>query len=139
MEIRDYIARIREIGERREELIAEERTLSKPELTDLSRLGEVCGYCREACAELHAGKMRRGDIRRQVTFVAVYLYSPASLSGKKMIRGLRNLLAAEFGVSPECISYYVRDIMFLYDHYPVFRGNIDGIFAKVMRRLKENK
>ncbi len=137
MEIRDYISRIREIGKMREELAAEERTLSKPELTDLSRLGEVCGYCREACAELRG--TRRSDIRRLVIFVAVYLYSPASLSGRKMIRGLRNLLAEEFGVSPECISYYVRNIMFLYDHYPDFRGDTDRVFAKVMRSLKESK
>jgi hypothetical protein len=139
MEIKDYIARIREIGRKRDELLSEERVLAKAELTDFSRFGEVCGYCREAYAELHPHKTRRRDVCRQIVFVVVYLYSPASLSGKKMIRGLRDLLAKEFNSTPANISYYVRDIMFFYNHYANFRGDIDYIFARVMQRLKENQ
>lgn len=111
--------------------------LSKPILTDLSLLPVIYN--------LYLGLFEKRGItdkatkpyhRRKFLLVILYLYSPRTLAGGKMIGGLRDKLAELFGLSGKStVSDNIPDLVFHYENYRDFRKDVDMIYDEICQAL----
>jgi hypothetical protein len=75
--------------------------------------------------------------RKKFIFIILYLFSPSSLAGGKMASGLRPEIAKVLGVQSECtISDNCADVVFLYQNYGDFSGDIEYLYTEIVNRLK---
>ena len=134
MELKEYISRMRELSEANRILLEEEKKLSSPIISDLSQVERVLGYCREAY-----GDKPRKNVSRPFLFVMLFFFSPKTLSGGKMVSGLRDKLAECLDTTASNISHYTANLMFYYVMYKDFANEVNNLFTYVYARLKENQ
>lgn len=134
MELKEYIRRIRELSEAKKVLSEEERVLSSPMISDLSQVSRVVGYCREAY-----GDKPLKVVSRPFLFVVLFIFSPKTLSGGKMVSGLRDKLAECLNTTASNISHYSANLMFYYQMYKDFANEVNNLFSYVYSKLKENQ
>ena len=130
------IADIEAIRHEKSRLSAREAELSRPLLHDLSLVGKVFRLFREAeraCGT--AGRVRGAESKQTFIFIVLFLYSPSSLAGGQIRRGLRDKIAETIGNSVTLVSHY-KDTMFRYRHYKLYRENVDAIFCHVVSGLR---
>lgn len=78
--------------------------------------------------------------RREFLFIALYLYSPRSLAGGRLPKGLRDRLCGIMGIkSKSSISDSCLNLIFFYQEYKDFRENVDAIYARISSELLTNK
>lgn len=137
MELKEMISRLCSIKDERKKLEQEEDMLSTPIIQDISRVGEVYGYCLEAHRVLFPGlPHNKPFIRRRFLFVILFLFSPKTLAGGKMGHGLRASISKVMKVTPSNISHYHSNILFFYNLYSDFRDDVNNLFALVYEKLK---
>ena len=74
--------------------------------------------------------------RRKFLFAALYVYSPASLCGRKLRPGLRDRLTETVGgITPTSLSHSIEGLSFLYTNYRPFRRDVDHILGRVLERI----
>ena len=67
----------------------------------------------------------------------MFLYSPGTLAGGKIGKGIRDALAKVLGFkAPTAISNLCTDVMFLYSNYKDFRRDINCIYVQILERFK---
>lgn len=138
MKLQQVITRLSEIKEHRAVLDMEEKSLSTPSVTNTDLLPTILEYCREAFTELHPqGGVRSSEERRVYIFILLFLYSPRTLSGGKMSKGLRVKIASALGVESSNLSHYHADIWFRYQIYDDFRNDVNKVFEKVFEKLRK--
>ena len=137
MELKDMIKRLCDI---RQELVLLEReaeALSSPIISDLEQVETVYGYCVEAHGQLFPNvPLDKPVSRRRILFVILFLFSPKTLAGTKMSRGLRAEISKIMGVESSNVSHYHSTILFFYNVYEDFRGDVNRLFAIVYDKLK---
>ncbi|MCI2145824.1 MAG: hypothetical protein LKK08_06210 [Bacteroidales bacterium] len=118
------------------ELTCRNKTLAEPVLTDMSKIPELWKLFQEILAERGNGEKIKGTYDRdKFLLIVVLLYSPATLSGEKMGKGLRDVLAECFGLNaPSAISDNVRDVIFLWENYSSFRDDVKYIWSEIKKR-----
>lgn len=138
MELKDMIKRLCEI---RKELVLLEReaeALSSPIISDLNQVEEIYGYCVEAHGILFPNvPLDKPVARRRVLFVVLFLFSPKTLAGTKMSRGLRAEVSKIMGVEPSNVSHYHSNLLFFYNVYEDFRSEVNKLSAIVYNKLKQ--
>ena len=75
--------------------------------------------------------------RKKFIFIILYLFSPSSLAGGKMTAGLREEMSKVLGIqSKSTISDNCADVVFLYQNYGDFSGDIEYLYTEIVNRLK---
>lgn len=130
------IAEIKSIREQKLHLLAREKELSKPVLTNLDMIPKLYIWFSEIISNRDCpGRVESVTQRKKFLFIVLFLYSPVTLAEGKMLSGLREELAKLLNVSPSVISNNCRDIVFLYNWDPDWRM-LDGVFNEMMKRIK---
>lgn len=132
------IIRLKKIRIEKSELSEEENTLTSPILKDKSLIHEIYKIFVELLNERGCPpNIDSVTQRKKFIFIILYLFSPSTLAGGKMIAGLRPELANVLGIQSECtISDNCSDIVFLYQNYGVFRGDIEYLYTEIVNRLR---
>ena len=128
---------IRALREERERLARQEAELAAPLLDDLELIGRLYGWFAEIqLARDMAPRIESVAQRKKFLFVILRLYSPATLAGGKMARGLRDRLAEVFGLhSRTTVSDNCADLLFFYHHYRDFREEVEHLYNCIAARL----
>lgn len=105
--------------------------LLAPKVSDLGLIGGVHEWYRREAAE----RSFRADgtaNNKQFVFLVLYLYSPASLVGGRISKGLRRAIAAALGIRAATAVYKMRSVaVSWYGTYPRFREEVDAAVAHV--------
>lgn len=136
----DRIGEIRAVRNERERLDRLEAELAAPLLSDLDKIDRLYAWFAELqSARDLAPRIDSVAQRKKFLFVILRLYSPASLAGGKMTRGLRDKLAEVFGLhSRTTVSDNCADIVFFYQHYKEFREEVNHLYSCLAARLEED-
>lgn len=118
---------------RKAKLLIKEAELSEPILTDLSLLGNIYDLFMSYRNVKKIGCLQR----KQFVFIILYLYSPSALTGKKMLRGLRDRLCEVLGCTRTNISHdYVKVCQF-YNSYNEFRNSTIDYLQRILTDLQK--
>lgn len=114
-------------------LLIREAELAEPILTDLSLLGNIY----DLFMSYHKIKKIGCLQRKQFVFIILFLYSPSALTGKKMLRGLRDRLCEVLGCTRTNISHdYVKVCQF-YNTYNEFRNSTTDYLQRILTDLQK--
>ena len=132
------IIRLKKIQELSELRKKEENALTAPILKDKSLIHEIYKIFVELLNERGCPpNIDSVTQRKKFIFIILYLFSPSSLAGGKMTAGLRPELARVLGVQSECtISDNCADVVFLYQNYGDFSGDIEYLYTEIVNRLR---
>ena len=132
------IIRLKKIRIEKSELSEEENILTSPILKDKSLIHEIYKIFVELLNERGCSpNIDSVTQRKKFIFIILYLFSPSSLAGGKMASGLRPEIAKVLGVQSECtISDNCADVVFLYQNYGDFSGDIEYLYTEIVNRLR---
>ena len=132
------IIRLKKIRIEKSELSEEENTLASPILRDKSLIRDTCKIFVELLNERGCPpNIDSVTQRKKFIFIILYLFSPSSLAGGKMTTGLREEMSRVLGVqSKSTISDNCADVVFLYQNYGDFSGDIEYLYTKIVNRLR---
>lgn len=137
----DYLEKTRKMESIREEkarIMAKKSELCTPKLTDFEYVpmmyewfGELSGKRKES-----KGKTKI-ELAKVFLVVALLFYSPAKLAGRKMTKGLRNVLAQLFSLNaPTAVSNYCAVTLVCYNYYKSFQKEVDYFYKEILARLE---
>lgn len=128
------IYELRDIYNKKEELSQRELLLSRPTLTDYSMLP----YIYECFAGMRQpGKPLSPTDRMKFLFIALFLYAPSSLAGRKMPDGLRAALSSLFpSLSPCVLSNNKKQTVFFYEIYKRYGEELDAAYREIVQSLE---
>ena len=134
----DRIIRLKKIRIEKSELSEEENTLTSPILTEKSLIREVYHMFIEILSERGCPpNIESVTQRKKFIFIILYLFSPSTLAGGKTVYGIRSEIAKVIGIQSECtISNNCEDVVFLYQNYVDFSGDVEYLYAEIVNRLK---
>ena len=125
------IIRLKKIRIEKSELSEEENALTAPVLKDKSLIHEIYKIFVELLNERGCPpNIDSVTQRKKFIFIILYLFSPSSLAGGKMTAGLREEM------SKSTISDNCADVVFLYQNYGDFSGDIEYLYTEIVNRLK---
>ena len=76
--------------------------------------------------------------RMKFIFIALFLYAPSSLAGRKMPDGLRDVLSGLFpSLSPCVISNNKRQTVFFYEIYRRYGEELERLYSLIMAKIHE--
>ena len=132
------IIRLKKIRIEKSELSEEENALTTPLLSDMSLISELYKIFVDLLNERGCPPtIESVTQRKKFIFIILYLFSPSSLAGGKMTAGLRPEIAKALGIQSECtISDNCADVVFLYQNYSDFSGDIEYLYTEIVNRLK---
>lgn len=131
------IVNLKSIRVEKSNLSEKEQVLSRPLMNDRGLIKEIytkfVEVLNERCMPPIAGSVLQ---RKKFIFIILYLYSPSTLAGGKMLKGLRDDICNVLGLnSVSTISDNCSDVVFLYQNYPDFSNDINDVFKAVMERI----
>lgn len=131
------IEEIQAVRIQKNELEKKETALSTPLLTDFALIDSLYHWFKEGLTERNCPS--RSDCvtqRKKFLFIILYLYSPATLAGGKMRKGLRDKLARTLEIhSRTTISDNCSDVVFLYNRYKYFKNGVNDLFRFLTDKL----
>lgn len=128
--LRETMERIKYIREMKAMLSKEEVSLSLPLMDDLWMVGNIYDLF------LSYHKNRKSKmVQKQFIFIILYLYSPSTLGGSKMRRGLRERIAEVLGCTCSNVSHDYKNISFYYTTYRTFRDDVNEILHSMLKVL----
>lgn len=132
------IAEIKFIRKEKSRLSAREKELTKPRLTNLDMLEQLYAWFKEILAGRDcAPRIESVTQRKKFLFIVLYLYSPSSLAGGKMAKGVRRRISKVLGIgAPSAVSDNVSSVVFFYDHYPEFHQDVEWIYTEITKRME---
>lgn len=132
------IIRLKKIRIEKSELSEEENALTAPILKDKSLIHETYKIFIELLNERGCPpNIDSVTQRKKFIFIILYLFSPSSLVGGKMTAGLREEMSRVLEVqSKSTISDNCADVVFLYQNYGDFSGDIEYLYTEIVNRLK---
>lgn len=131
------ISELKSVREQKCRCSARERELTTPQLTDLELIPVIYGWFREILSH-RSPASSWGSVaqRKKFIFIILYLYSPGTLVGVKMVNGLRDKISEVVNInSRSTISDNCVNALFMYQNYKSFRSDIENIYAEIMKRL----
>lgn len=137
MKVEEFIERMHRICDEESSLMKEKNALVTPRLRDYELIPELYDYCMKVIGEVCPDAMEAPtQVRRMFLFVILFLYSPRTLFGCKMRKGLRPILSRLFSRDSTLLSHYARDLVFHYEVYSDFRNNINDLIERVLSYLE---
>lgn len=128
------IYELRDIYNKKEELSQRELLLSRPTLTDYSMLPYIYECFAGTC---QPGKPVSPADRMKFLFIALFLYAPSSLAGRKMPDGLRAALSSLFpSLSPCVLSNNKKQTVFFYEIYKRYGEELDAAYREIVQSLE---
>lgn len=128
------IDRIVEIRKLKADLSGEETRLSSPVLDDFSLIDGIYDVFTRSVRNDRGVVM----LRKEFLFIVMYLYSPSTLAGGKMEKGLREKIGEVLGIyGKTVISDNVSTLMLTYNVYAYFRSDVGHIFREVIKWLRK--
>lgn len=133
------ISELKSTLDEKTKLMEKEHILSKPLLRDVDDIPviyewfcEICGY------ETNTGIKLSTEEKYQFLFIIMCLYSPASILGSPLVRGVRDVLAKVFNYRHGSgVSNHLPKVSTRYDNYKDFRAKVDFIYLEIKERLKK--
>lgn len=133
-EIDKVVIELADIRAQKGMLSRREASLAMPILYDISELSQVYDWFMEYY------DFKETDLwRKKFIFVALFFFSPHSLSGAKIRRGLREKIASLLGYSPSNVSHDYQKVYFLYKTYRDFREDLKKVIEYVHTKIKEER
>lgn len=141
MEAFAQIKQLNEIHQEQETLAKREKELSTPKLTDLELIPTIFKWF---CELLKENKSKKKDYQtekyQKFIFIILFLYTPNTLAGGKIRRGVRDKLAEVLGYkSPTAISNFSSSIMFVYKTYDEYQADINRVYAGIAVLLEQKE
>ena len=132
------IIRLKKIKVDKINLSEEEESLSKPVLTDRKLISEIYQIFKKVVSKRNCPPMFDSVTqRKKFIFIILYLYSPNTLAGGKMPKGLRDDISKALNFHSPCtISNNCADVCFLYQNYSDFSREVEDIFKAVMKEME---
>lgn len=132
------IVHLKKIRIEKSRLSEEENLLAMPILLDKNLICKIydifCELLQENGVKPSINSVSQ---RKKFIFIILYLFSPSTLAGGKMLCGLRDELAKVLKVqSKTTISDNCNDIVFLYQNYADFWKDINHFYPEIVNRLK---
>lgn len=138
--VKDFstISELKTIREQKSRLSERENELSAPLLSDLELIPELYKWFADILANMDfPPNLESVTQRKKFLFIILFLYSPSTLAGGKMLCGLRDKLCEVTNItSKSTISDNCADVVFMYQNYKAFRKDIDYLYTEVLNRLK---
>lgn len=131
----DKLFELERIRKEKEEALNRYRESVKPQLNDISLIPELYIILRKISEE-RVGFPGGNRGRQRFLFIIILLYSPGTLFGDLLIRGVRDVLAKVFEVSPQSISNSLQTVWFLYRTYKDFRDDVDYLYAAILMKIE---
>ena len=129
------IVHLKKVRIEKSKLSEEENMLAMPILSDKKLIGEIYDIFCELLNDTQ--NIDSVSQRKKFLFIILYLFSPSTLAGGKMLCGLRDELAKVLKVqSKTTISDNCNDIVFLYQNYADFWKDINLFYPEIVNRLK---
>ena len=127
------IIRLKKIRIEKSELSEEENILTSPVLKDKSLIHEIYKIFVELLNK-RGCPPNIDSVTQRKKFI---LFSPSSLAGGKMTAGLREEMSRVLGIqSKSTISDNCADVVFLYQNYGDFSGDIEYLYTEIVNRLR---
>ena len=132
------ISELKFIREQKSRLSEREQELIKPILSDLYIIPVIYKWYCEVVGNCGLPERRAGaSFRQKFIFIILFLYSPSTLAGGKIAKGIRDILAGILGFkAPTGISNLCVDVMFYYNNYKDYRADIDYLYTEIINRLR---
>lgn len=132
------IAEIKSIREQKSRLSEREKELTDPMLTDLNMIGQLYEWFKEILVSRNCpGRVDSVTQRKKFIFIVLYLYSPSTLAGGKMLVGLRDAIAEAVQLKDKAfISRNVKVVAFRHQYDKYFRQDVDWIYGEMITKLK---
>lgn len=133
-ELTKTISRLSAIREMKAELSREEAELAAPLIADECKVGNVY----DLFTAIVGQRLRKRSVsmyRKMFIFVVLFLFSPSSLAGFKIRRGLREKIAEVLDCTRSNVSHDYHDVGFYYHTYKKFRDEVDAVIAELRSRL----
>ena len=133
------IIELKSIREQKSRLSERENELSSPELKDLTLIPKIYGWFKEILAGRDCPPNPESVTqRKKFLFIVLFLFTPSTLAGGRIPKGVRAALADVLPeVSPCVISSNIADILFIYNNYKEFRSDIEEVYEGILNRLRE--
>lgn len=132
--LRYIIERTTWIRETKAIVTKEENIISIPLIDDLSQVDAVHSIF------VAYSKGRKMMMRKkQFIFIILYFFSPSTLGGFKMRRGLRKKIAELLHCTDSNVSHDYKDISFYYLNYHNFRTSVNEIIERTFAELNIKK
>lgn len=132
------IMELKSIREQKSRLSERENELAQPVLTDLDMIPTIYEWFKEILSSKDfPPRIESVTQRKKFLFIILFLYSPSTLAGGRLLNGVRSELRKVFPeVSPCVISNNISDITFIYQQYKDFRNDVGEIYEEIRRRLE---
>jgi hypothetical protein len=132
------ISELKYIRDQKSRLSEREQELIKPILSDLDIIPMIFQWYCEIVGNCGLPERRAGTcFRQKFVFIILFLYSPSTLAGGKIAKGIRDILADILGFkSPTGISNLYVNVTFNYNNYKDYRADIDYLYTEIVNRLK---
>lgn len=135
-EVRNFnferIGHLADVVTRHKAIETEEKELSRPVQTDREQLRALYVRFEETIESLpYVCKMDNSERIKLFLAIALYLYDPAVLVGRKTSRGMREALANTLNVTPITVSYHLKDLWIRIEQYGGFRKKLSSIFNRM--------
>ncbi len=132
------ISELKSIREQKSNLSEREQELARPMLTELDLIPTLFRWYCELKGHCGMPQRRAGTrFRQKFIFIILFLYSPGTLAGGKIAKGVRDVLTQVLGFrSPTAVSNLCADVMFYYTNYKDYREEIDYLYTGIISRLK---
>lgn len=128
---------LEEIRKRKKELETLEKETLNPVLTNFDNLLLIQEWFEYLASQKeNFPKSSSIEYRQRYLFIVALLYSPGTLLGDSLIRGLRNRLAELFHISTYAVSHSLKSVWFYYCHYKDFKEDVDYIYSEILFRIE---
>lgn len=138
--VKDFstISELKTIREQKSRLSERESELSSPILSDLELISELYKWFADILSNMDLPPcLESVTQRKKFLFIILFLYSPSTLAGGKMLCGLRDKLCEVTNItSKSTISDNCADVVFMYQNYNNFRKDIDYLYTEILNRLR---
>ena len=77
------------------------------------------------------------DNKMKFLIIILFLYSPISFTGRRIVNGIRDILTGLFGYkSSSGVSNHLKTTVHTYYNYRMFREEVNVFYSEIQNRLK---
>lgn len=131
------ITELSEIRKIKNEILEREEQLSTPKLVDLGLIPEIYKWFCESLSNRDFPPQTDSPYqRKKFIFIILYLYAPSCFAGSRLSGRIREELAKAVGCHPTYISHNIENVIFYFQQYKDFGGDVVRIYNEIIDRLK---
>lgn len=121
----EQVKKIIALKQRQKELASQLEDACKPSYSDIGAIPRIARFLLRDCRLENVS-----DKNKAVLFVLCALYSPCTLSGLSLKRGMRDSFAESLAVNRGMVSYYLNGLYLYYERYKSFRLEVERLLKQ---------